>query len=156
MGCGKAQQGVELMVIFATALMIFMLFYGIFAQQYGDTVKRQTQNEGIRVAGTLAEEISLAARAGDGYSRRVVFPNKLAGAMTYSMEINNVSGSVDLAATLGTNNVFNYTAPTATRDMVGESRYRSPNGFYIEIARGYAYVENHNGSVVFNQTRTMG
>ncbi len=151
----RGQQGVELMAIFATALVLFMIFYAIFAQQYGESVKRQAQNDGVRVADTLAQEISIAARAGDGYSRRVTYPDRLAGAMAYTLEINTVSGSVDLVETLGPNSTFTYSAAAATRNITGEPQYASPNGFYLEIARGAAYVENHNGTVVINQTKAV-
>jgi len=151
----RGQQGVELMAIFAAALALFIIFYGIFAQQYGESVRMQAQSDGVRIADTLAQEISIAARAGDGYSRRVEYPQKLAGAITYSLELNNVSGSVDIVATLGPNNVFTYNALTATRNITGEPRYVSPHGYYLEIARGVAYIENHGGLIVVNQTRAV-
>ena len=153
MAARRGQQGIELLVIFATALAVFITFYGIFAQQYGESVKRQAQADGMSVADAIAEEISMAARAGDGYSRKITYPAKLAGAMTYSIELNNASGSVDIEATLGTNNVFEYAAPTATNEISSEPEHASAHGFNVVVAKGFAYVENRGGRVVFNQTR---
>ena len=149
----RGQQGVELLVIFATALAVFITFYGIFAQQYGESVKKQAEAESMAVADAIAEEMSIAARAGDGYSRRITYPTRISGAITYNIELNNVSGSVDISAALGTNNVFAYAAPVATNAISGEPEYASPNGFSVLVSKGFAYVENREGRVVFNQTR---
>jgi len=152
----RAQQGIELMVVFATALAMFVIFYGIFAQQYSESVRKQAQSDGVSLADRLAQEISIAARAGDGYARRVYYPTKIPGAITYSLEINNRSGSVDLLMVLGGGAVFQYSAPALTRTISGETQYESANGYSLLIARGATYVENRGGVVVINQTRAVG
>jgi len=149
----RGQQGVELLVIFATALAIFIIFYALFAQQYSESAKKRAQVEAVNLADRFAEEINIAARAGDGYERRITYPRTIAGAEEYSLEINNASGSVDVAVVLGPGNIFYYSSPTLTRNITGESMYASPRGFYVEITRGYAFIENRNGEIVVRQLR---
>jgi len=149
----RGQQGIELLVIFATALALFVIFYAIFAQQYSESTNRLAEAEAVSLADRFAEEINIAARAGDGYERVVVYPRTIAGAKAYSLEVNNVSGSVDLTVVMGHDSMFYYSSPTLTRNITGERMYSSPNGFYIEVARGYAFIENRNGEIVITQLR---
>ncbi len=151
----RAQQSVELMVVFATALATFIIFYALFAQQYGEGARRQAETDGTTLTQQLAEEINIAARAGDGYSRKISYPARIPGAINYSLEINNRSGSVDLAMEMGSGSFFLYSAPTLTRNITGEPAYASAYGYSLIIARGAAYVENRGGMIIINQTKAV-
>jgi len=155
MGAQKGQQAVELLLAFSTALAIFITFYALFSQQYGESSNRHVQAQGIGVADHIAAEINEAARAGDGYVRRITYAQDLFGVENYSIVVNNVSGSVDVALVFFTNKEFDYSSPTITRAIQGEARYTDTprNGFYIEASRGYAYLENRNGTVFVTQMR---
>ncbi len=156
MAAQKGQQGIELLIIFASALALFIVFYAVFAQQYGESVRKQAESEGIRVADNIAAEISLAAQSGDGYSRKITYPSRLAGAINYSLELNNRSGSVDLEAAFGGDDFFQYSAMAVTRNITAESQFASPNGYYLDVPRGAAYIENHNGAIVVSQIKAVG
>lgn len=153
-GTRLAQQGIDLMVVFATALAMFVLFYALFAQQYGESMRRQAESGGVNLAERLAGEINIAARAGDGYSRRVSYPTRIPGAISYSMEINNRSGSVDISMAMG-GYIFYHSAPALTRNITGEPQYESANGYSLLIARGATYIENRGGVIVINQTKAV-
>lgn len=154
----KGQQSVELLLAFSAALAIFITFYALFAQQYGEGARREVQAEGVSIADGIASEIGEAARAGDGYSRRFTYPQDLFGVQNYSLIVNNVSGTVDLTIVFFANKEFNYSSPVITRAIQGEQRYATQNGFWMvdstkEIPRGYAYAENRNGTVFITQMR---
>lgn len=151
----RAQQSVELMVVFATALATFIIFYALFAQQYGESARRQAEADGATLSQQLAEEINIAARAGDGYSRRISYPSRIPGAINYSIEVNNRSGSVDLAMEMAPGSIFIYSAPTITRNITGELAYASANGYSLLIIRGAAFIENRGGVIVINQTKAV-
>jgi len=152
----RAQQGIDLMVVFATALAMFVLFYAIFAQQYNESARRQAQADGVNLAERLAEEVSIAARAGDGYSRRVTYPTKMPGVVSYTLEANNRSGSVDIVMNMGAGSYFYHSATALTRNITGEPQYASANGYSLLIARGATFIENRGGVVVINQTKAVG
>ena len=151
----RAQQSVELMVVFATALATFIIFYALFAQQYGESARRQAETDGTTLTQQLAEEINIAARAGDGYSRKISYPSRIPGAISYNLTVNNRSGSVDLAMEMSPGSFYLYSAPTLTRNITGEPAYESTNGYSLLILRGAAYVENRGGIIVINQTKAV-
>ncbi|VVC72277.1 Uncharacterised protein [uncultured archaeon] len=154
MGTARGQQAAELMLVFATAFAIFLVFYAVFAQQYADSMRSQAMNEGASVADMIAGEIDLAARAGDGYERRITYPTSIPGVLSYELIVNNRSGSVDISMTLGVGTQqYNYSSPTLTRNISGEQRYAVDDGFWLEIERGYAYLENDNGTISIVQMR---
>ena len=161
MRSAKGQEAAELMLVYATAFAIFLLFYAMFAQQYANAVRQQAFSDGISMADRIASELDIAARAGDGYQRRITYATSIPGAMNYTFKINNQSGSVDLEMDLGNDAIFSYSSPTLTRNITtGELRYDAGDGtgFWlvntaIESPRGSAYVENVNGTVTVTQMR---
>ena len=155
MAFARGQQGVELLVIFSAALAVFVIFYAVFAQQYGDSVRRQAQADGISLADSIAWEINIAARAGDGYQRQVSYAGTIGGVSNYSLLVNSVSGSVDLTMNFAPGNSYQYTAPLLTRNVTGESQFALPNngGFTLQPERGYMFVENRMGQVFVSQLR---
>ena len=142
------------MIIFATALAMFAIFYALFAEEYGESVRRQPRLAGVRLADSLAEELNIAARSGDGYSRRIEFQPRIPGATGYSLFVNNVSGSVDLEMNLSGGERFYYTSPLVTRDLVGDSRYAEAGGFRVDLDRP-AVVENRGGIVLLSHARAL-
>ena len=153
MVCFKGQHGIELLIIFSTALAVFIIFYALFAQQYSEGAQRQAKSDAISIADRIAGEINIAARAGNGYERKFEYPRKIPGATGYNISINNASGSVDVLMILGDGNVFEHTSPTLTRNITGEAIYATTSGYYLEMERGYAYVENRNGVIAITQMR---
>jgi len=153
MAFARGQQGVELLVIFSAALAVFVIFYAVFAQQYGDSVRRQAQADGISLADSIAWEINIAARAGDGYQRQVSYAGTIGGVSNYSLLINNVSGSVDLTMNFAPGNSYQYTSPLLTRNVTGERQFSATGGFTLQPERGYMFVENREGQVFVSQLR---
>jgi len=153
MARSKGQQGVELLVIFSAALAMFVVFYAIFAQQYGESVRRQAQSDGVALADKIAWEINIATRAGDGYQRQVQYQGKIPGTVSYTLLINNASGSVDLSMNMGTGTPYQYTSPLLTRNITGETEFQAANGFTLQPERGYLFVENRRGGIIISQMR---
>jgi hypothetical protein len=150
----KAQQSVELMMAFSAALAVFIIFYAILAQTYADSIRKETLSEGISLADGIAAEIDVAARAGDGYNRKITYSTVVMGGQSYNLSVNNRSGSVEFNMDLGESIApFYYSAPTLARSIVGESMFATVDGFAIEAERGYAYIENRNGTIHFVQMR---
>ena len=153
MAFARGQQGVELLVIFSAALAVFVIFYAVFAQQYGESVRRQAQADGISLVDNIAWEINIAARAGDGYQRQVYYSGTIGGVSNYSLLVNNVSGSVDLVMNFAPGNSYQYTAPLLTRNVTGERQFAAAGGFALQPERGFMLVENRKGQVFVSQLR---
>ena len=159
----KAQAANELLIIFMFAFFIFTLFLGIFARQRSEEVLAAKVAVADQLGSQFAEEINLAARGGDGYSKKFTFPMELEGVTPYTIILNTLSNSIDINFSRGDLN-FSHSFPliinAANKSRVfPEVSVSLPGGRqygYIlfssnsNIFRNYIYIQNVRGVVIIN------
>jgi hypothetical protein len=154
----KAQAANELLIIFMFAFFIFTIFISTFARQRSEEVLQAKIAVADQIGSQFAEEINLAARGGDGYSKKFSFPMELEGVTPYSIILNTLSNSIDINFSRGTLN-FSHSfslitrAANKTRVFPEVKAYLTGGGEYgyiLNLSRGYIYIQNVRGIIIIN------
>jgi hypothetical protein len=162
MGSLKGQSANELLVIYMFVMLIFTIFIASLAQQRSVEMENSKVAQADSVGEQFANELSLAARSGNGYSKKIVYPILLGGLTPYTIILNNLSKSVDIKFSLGTVN-YSHSFPIITSNIVVEPRINAilPNGTaygYIlqssdqSFSTGQIYAQNLNGRIVISMS----
>ena len=164
MGGSKGQSANELLVIYMFVMLIFTVFVASFTQQRSAEMERSKVAAADAVGGQFSNELDFAARAGNGYSKKFVYPLLLNGVTPYSIIMNNLSKSVDIRFSLGTAN-YSHSFPIITSNVmvIPSINATLPNGTqygYIlqssnySFSTGEMYVQNLNGMIIVSMFST--
>ncbi|MEM3555768.1 MAG: invasin domain 3-containing protein [Candidatus Micrarchaeia archaeon] len=159
----KGQSASELLVVFMFVMLVFTLFLTTFVQQRSLEMQQAKVSLADSVGEQFAYEINLAARSGNGYSRKFTYPVKLEGVTPYNITLNNLSKSIDIFFTLGTIN-YSHSFPLIHTNVRVEPQIiaRLPNGTpygyvlhssNLTFSRGEMYIQNVN-NIIFISTVT--
>jgi hypothetical protein len=162
----KAQAANELLIIFMFAFFIFVTFLSMFARQKSEEVLEAKVAVADQIGSQFADEINLAARGGDGYSKKFSFPLRLEGVTPYTIILNKLSNSIDINFSRGTLNfshsfplIINAASKTRIFPYTPQLIVRLPDGReygYIifstdlTVSRGYIYIQNVRGVIIIN------
>jgi len=160
MGGSKGQSANELLVIYMFVMLMFTVFVASFAQQRSAEMERSKVAAADAVGEQFSNELDFAARAGNGYSKKFVYPLLLNGVTPYSIIMNNLSKSVDIQFRLGTAN-YSHSFPIITSNVlvIPSINATLPNGTqygYIlqssnqSFSTGQIYAQNLNGRIVIS------
>jgi hypothetical protein len=160
MGSSKGQSANELLVIYMFVMLIFTVFVATFSQQRSAEMERSKIASADSVGEQFSYELNLAARAGSGYSRRIVYPVLLDGVTPYTIILNNISKSIDIQFSLGTAN-YSHSFPVITDSVmvIPQINATLPDGteygYVVQSSNesypgGRVYVQNVNGMIVIS------
>lgn len=156
----KGQSANELLVIYMFIMLVFTVFVASFGQQRAIEVQNAKIAMADSVGEQMANEVNFAARAGNGYSRKVIYPVMLQGVTPYNMTLNNISKSIDVQFSLGTVN-YSHSFPIITSDVIVSPSIAailpngSPYGYVLQssnfsFSTGQLYIQNLNGVIVIS------
>jgi hypothetical protein len=164
MGGSKGQSANELLVIYMFVMLIFTVFVASFTQQRSAEMERSKVTAADVVGRQFSNELDFAARAGNGYSKKFVYPLLLNGVTPYSIIMNNLSKSVDIQFNLGTANYsHSFSIITSNVLVIPSINATLPNGTqygYIlqssnySFSTGEIYVQNLNEMIIVSMFST--
>jgi len=159
----RGQSASELLVVFMFVMLVFTLFLATFVQQRSIEMQQAKVSLADSIGEQFAYEINLAARSGDGYSRKFTYPVKLEGVTPYNVTLNNLSKSIDIFFTLGTVNYSHsfpliHTNARVEPPVIARLPNGTPYGYVLHssnltFSRGEMYIQNIN-NVIFISTIT--
>lgn len=157
----KGQSANELLVIFMFVMLVFTLFVATFTQQRSLEMQEAKVSLADSIGEQFAYEINLAARSGNGYSRKFTYPVKLDGVTPYNVTLNNLSKSIDIFFSLGTVNYSHsfpliHTKVRVEPPVIAVLPNGTPYGYVLHssnftFSRGEMYIQNIN-DVIFIST----
>jgi hypothetical protein len=137
---------------------MFTLFVASFTQQRSMEMQEAKISLADSIGEQFANELNLAARAGNGYSRKIIYPVRLDGVTPYTIILNNISKSIDIQFSMGAIN-YSHSFPIVHSNVIVEPPIivKLPNGSaygYVlhssnfTFSRGEMYIQNNNGWIL--------
>lgn len=106
-----SQTGIELLMFFSIAMLIFSTVYTIVSEKTIHAYDSKSNSEAIELSEKIASEINTAVSEGDGYSKNITLPNNIFGS-EYAIEVDE--GSVFVKV-----NRRNAVSRTITKNITG-------------------------------------
>jgi len=156
----KGQSANELLVIYMFVMLIFTILILSFTQQRSAEIQMSKIRLADSIGDRFAYELNLAARSGNGYSRKMNYPITLDGITPYSVILNNISRTIDINFTIGATN-YTHSFPVINTNVVVNPNIPAilPNGTsygYVlhsksfNFSRGDMYIQNIDGAILIS------
>ena len=121
----KAQSAIEFIILIMFLLFFFILFFVSIQESMSDKVKEQKNLVVKEIASTVQDEINLASKASDGYSRKFKIPEKISNQDYYL----SITGEMVYLKTLDEKSAIALPVPEITGQVIkGENTIRKENG----------------------------
>lgn len=160
MSSSKGQSANELLIIYMFVMLMFTVFVLGFSQQRSAEIQNAKVHLADSVGEMFASELNSAARAGNGYSRKIIYPVRLDGVTPYTVILNNISNTLDIQFTLGSTNYSHSFPVISTRAVVNpELPVLLPNGTgygyllhsdNLTFSKGDMYIQNIDGAILIS------
>lgn len=75
----KSQTGLELLMFFSIAMLIFSAVYTSIFDKTKDVYDSKSRSEALKISEKIASEINTAVSEGDGYSKNITLSNNVFG-----------------------------------------------------------------------------
>ncbi len=143
----RGQLSIDYIIVFSFVLIVFILIFGLVANQRVNTSQSQEYAQLQAIAQAIAQDINLASNAGNGYAQNVSLPAG-AGLINYNLSVTS-SGTVVVYINSSGRLAYAYAFSPVSR-IISSPLYINPNApqtYRMPTASGMLFLQNSFGSV---------